>query len=140
MSILRFSHQSTIDMSTCSFFNEAHECLTLTANVSHQIQISGTKALISRIHNVIISAFVCVCVLFAVCKPGFYRSALQTRTCSKCPPHSFTKTEGSTSCQCEHGYYKKDTDPTNMACTSKYSVCFFVFRIQNKRKQLIIKP
>ncbi|KAI5614277.1 ephrin type-A receptor 8, partial [Silurus asotus] len=52
-----------------------------------------------------------------VCKPGFYRSALQTRTCSKCPPHSFTKTEGSTSCQCEHGYYRKDTDLPNMACT-----------------------
>uniref|UniRef100_A0A8B9JW47 receptor protein-tyrosine kinase n=1 Tax=Astyanax mexicanus TaxID=7994 RepID=A0A8B9JW47_ASTMX len=52
-----------------------------------------------------------------VCKPGFYRSALQTRTCSKCPPHSFTKTEASTACQCEQGYYRKDTDPTNMACT-----------------------
>ncbi|XP_026996982.1 ephrin type-A receptor 5 [Tachysurus fulvidraco] len=52
-----------------------------------------------------------------VCKPGFYRSVLQTMACSKCPPHSFTKTEGSTSCQCEHSFYRKDTDPTNMACT-----------------------
>ncbi|XP_030622861.1 ephrin type-A receptor 5 isoform X2 [Chanos chanos] len=52
-----------------------------------------------------------------VCKPGFYRSALQTQSCSKCPPHSFTKVEGSTSCQCEQGYYKRDSDPANMACT-----------------------
>ncbi|XP_028827209.1 ephrin type-A receptor 5 isoform X1 [Denticeps clupeoides] len=52
-----------------------------------------------------------------VCKPGFYRSSLQTQSCSKCPPHSYTKVEGSTSCQCEENYYKRDTDPTNMACT-----------------------
>ncbi|XP_060764840.1 ephrin type-A receptor 5 isoform X2 [Neoarius graeffei] len=51
------------------------------------------------------------------CPPGTHSTNQGTRTCSKCPPHSFTKTEGSTSCQCEHGYYKKDTDPTNMACT-----------------------
>uniref|UniRef100_A0A672NNH8 receptor protein-tyrosine kinase n=1 Tax=Sinocyclocheilus grahami TaxID=75366 RepID=A0A672NNH8_SINGR len=51
--------------------------------------------------------------------PGFYRSALQTKSCSKCPPRSFTKVEASTSCQCEQGYYRIESDPTNMACTSK---------------------
>lgn len=55
----------------------------------------------------------------AVCKPGFYRSALQTHSCSKCPPHSFTRVEASTACQCEAGYYRRDSDPANMACTSK---------------------
>ncbi|XP_056592338.1 ephrin type-A receptor 5 isoform X1 [Triplophysa dalaica] len=52
-----------------------------------------------------------------VCKPGFYRSALQTKSCSKCPPRSFTTVEASTSCQCENGYYRTDSDPANMACT-----------------------
>uniref|UniRef100_A0A8C1VCU6 receptor protein-tyrosine kinase n=1 Tax=Cyprinus carpio TaxID=7962 RepID=A0A8C1VCU6_CYPCA len=52
-----------------------------------------------------------------VCKPGFYRSALQTKSCSKCPPRSFTKVEASTSCQCEQGYFRTESDPTNMACT-----------------------
>ncbi|KAG5272314.1 hypothetical protein AALO_G00164100 [Alosa alosa] len=52
-----------------------------------------------------------------VCKPGFYRSALQTQSCSKCPPHSFTRVEASTTCQCEAGYYRQDSDPANMACT-----------------------
>uniref|UniRef100_A0A671PKW4 receptor protein-tyrosine kinase n=1 Tax=Sinocyclocheilus anshuiensis TaxID=1608454 RepID=A0A671PKW4_9TELE len=52
-----------------------------------------------------------------VCKPGFYRSALQTKSCSKCPPRSFSKVEASTSCQCEQGYYRTESDPTNMACT-----------------------
>uniref|UniRef100_A0A8C1H5S6 receptor protein-tyrosine kinase n=1 Tax=Cyprinus carpio carpio TaxID=630221 RepID=A0A8C1H5S6_CYPCA len=52
-----------------------------------------------------------------VCKPGFYRSALQTKSCSKCPPRSFTKVEASTSCQCEQGYYRTESDPSNMACT-----------------------
>uniref|UniRef100_A0A8C1IEQ7 receptor protein-tyrosine kinase n=1 Tax=Cyprinus carpio TaxID=7962 RepID=A0A8C1IEQ7_CYPCA len=53
-----------------------------------------------------------------VCKPGFYRSALQTKSCSKCPPRSFTKVEASTSCQCEQGYFRTESDPTNMACTT----------------------
>ncbi|XP_063065861.1 ephrin type-A receptor 5 [Engraulis encrasicolus] len=52
-----------------------------------------------------------------VCKPGFYRSALQTQSCSKCPPRSYARGEASTSCQCEGGYYRTATDPTNMACT-----------------------
>uniref|UniRef100_A0A8C2KKR2 receptor protein-tyrosine kinase n=1 Tax=Cyprinus carpio TaxID=7962 RepID=A0A8C2KKR2_CYPCA len=50
-------------------------------------------------------------------EPGFYRSALQTKSCSKCPPRSFTKVEASTSCQCEQGYFRTESDPTNMACT-----------------------
>uniref|UniRef100_A0A672RRI1 receptor protein-tyrosine kinase n=1 Tax=Sinocyclocheilus grahami TaxID=75366 RepID=A0A672RRI1_SINGR len=53
-----------------------------------------------------------------VCRPGFYRSALQTKSCSKCPPRSFTKVEASTSCQCEQGYYRTESDPANMACTT----------------------
>ncbi|XP_059400617.1 ephrin type-A receptor 5-like isoform X1 [Carassius carassius] len=52
-----------------------------------------------------------------VCKPGFYRLGLQTKSCSKCPPRSFTKVEASTSCQCEQGYYRTQSDPANMACT-----------------------
>ncbi|RXN38858.1 ephrin type-A receptor 5 isoform X1 [Labeo rohita] len=57
------------------------------------------------------------CKSSTVCKPGFYRSALQTKSCSKCPPRSYTKVEASTSCQCEQGYYRTETDPANMACT-----------------------
>lgn len=66
----------------------------------------------------------------AVCKPGFYRSALQTKSCSKCPPRSFTKVEASTSCQCEAGYYRIESDPANMACTSKCHFCY-VYDIPN---------
>uniref|UniRef100_A0A3P9A2K4 receptor protein-tyrosine kinase n=1 Tax=Esox lucius TaxID=8010 RepID=A0A3P9A2K4_ESOLU len=51
------------------------------------------------------------------CRLGFFRSVLQNPTCSKCPPHSFTRVQGATSCSCEEGYYKTDTDPPNMACT-----------------------
>ncbi|KAJ8402052.1 hypothetical protein AAFF_G00372870 [Aldrovandia affinis] len=56
-------------------------------------------------------------MFLAVCQPGFFRSSLQSLSCNKCPPHSYTKLEASTSCQCEDNYYRRDTDPTNMACT-----------------------
>uniref|UniRef100_A0A667WHC7 receptor protein-tyrosine kinase n=1 Tax=Myripristis murdjan TaxID=586833 RepID=A0A667WHC7_9TELE len=46
-----------------------------------------------------------------VCKPGFYRSLLQSLACSKCPPHSVARQSGATSCTCEDGFYKMDSDP-----------------------------
>ncbi|XP_029548307.1 ephrin type-A receptor 5 [Salmo trutta] len=52
-----------------------------------------------------------------VCRAGFFRSVLQTPACSKCPPHSFTRVQGSVACTCEEGYYRRDSDPPNMACT-----------------------
>ncbi|XP_029372458.1 ephrin type-A receptor 5 isoform X4 [Echeneis naucrates] len=52
-----------------------------------------------------------------VCKMGFYRSLLDSLACSKCPPHSVARQTGATSCSCEDGYYKIDSDPPNMACT-----------------------
>ncbi|XP_041113412.1 ephrin type-A receptor 5-like isoform X1 [Polyodon spathula] len=52
-----------------------------------------------------------------VCRPGFFRASPQSLTCSKCPPHSYTHVEASTSCECEDSYFRRDTDPTNMACT-----------------------
>uniref|UniRef100_A0A3Q4BZ67 receptor protein-tyrosine kinase n=1 Tax=Mola mola TaxID=94237 RepID=A0A3Q4BZ67_MOLML len=52
-----------------------------------------------------------------VCRPGFYRSLLESQACSKCPPHSVARRAGATACACEDGYYKIDSDPANMACT-----------------------
>ncbi|XP_061119791.1 ephrin type-A receptor 5 isoform X6 [Conger conger] len=52
-----------------------------------------------------------------VCQPGFFRSSVQSLSCSKCPPYSYTKLEASTACQCEDDYYRMETDPPNMACT-----------------------
>ncbi|CAB1426720.1 unnamed protein product [Pleuronectes platessa] len=53
----------------------------------------------------------------SVCKLGFYRSLLESASCSKCPPHSVARQPGATACSCEDGFYKIDSDPPNMACT-----------------------
>lgn len=53
----------------------------------------------------------------SVCKVGFYRSLLESLACSKCPPHSVARLMGATACSCEDGYFKLDSDPSNMACT-----------------------
>nr|XP_006000746.1 PREDICTED: ephrin type-A receptor 5 isoform X1 [Latimeria chalumnae] len=52
-----------------------------------------------------------------VCRPGFFKASPQSEACSKCPPHSYTLEEASTSCHCEESYYRKDNDPPTMACT-----------------------
>ncbi|XP_077479507.1 ephrin type-A receptor 5-like isoform X1 [Stigmatopora argus] len=51
------------------------------------------------------------------CKVGFYRSLLEFQLCSKCPPHSVAWDTGASTCSCEDGYHKIDSDPPNMACT-----------------------
>uniref|UniRef100_H3AY04 receptor protein-tyrosine kinase n=1 Tax=Latimeria chalumnae TaxID=7897 RepID=H3AY04_LATCH len=51
------------------------------------------------------------------CRPGFFKASPQSEACSKCPPHSYTLEEASTSCHCEESYYRKDNDPPTMACT-----------------------
>ncbi|KAG2465802.1 EPHA5 protein, partial [Polypterus senegalus] len=54
---------------------------------------------------------------FRTNRPGFFRASTQSLACSKCPPHSYTHRDASTACVCEDGYFRRDSDPPNMACT-----------------------
>ncbi|XP_051535171.1 ephrin type-A receptor 4-like isoform X2 [Myxocyprinus asiaticus] len=58
-----------------------------------------------------------------VCKVGYYRSLSSDGSCRKCPMHSFSIKEGATSCDCDKGYYRSETDPAAMPCTPE-NVCF----------------
>ncbi|KAJ7313055.1 hypothetical protein JRQ81_004321 [Phrynocephalus forsythii] len=51
------------------------------------------------------------------CQLGFFKDLPQSQRCTKCPPHSYTREEASTSCICEDHYFRKDSDPPTMACT-----------------------
>uniref|UniRef100_A0A665W342 receptor protein-tyrosine kinase n=1 Tax=Echeneis naucrates TaxID=173247 RepID=A0A665W342_ECHNA len=51
------------------------------------------------------------------CKIGYYRALATDGSCSKCPLHSYSVREGSTSCVCDKGYFRSETDPASMACT-----------------------
>ncbi|XP_037237593.1 ephrin type-A receptor 5 isoform X7 [Falco rusticolus] len=53
-----------------------------------------------------------------VCRPGFFKASPHSPSCSKCPPHSYTLDEASTSCLCEEHYFRKESDPPSMACTT----------------------
>ncbi|XP_040823051.1 ephrin type-A receptor 5 isoform X9 [Ochotona curzoniae] len=52
-----------------------------------------------------------------VCRPGFFKASPHSQSCSKCPPHSYTHEEASTSCVCEKDYFRRESDPPTMACT-----------------------
>uniref|UniRef100_A0A672KNC7 receptor protein-tyrosine kinase n=1 Tax=Sinocyclocheilus grahami TaxID=75366 RepID=A0A672KNC7_SINGR len=52
-----------------------------------------------------------------VCKVGYYRSLSSDGGCRKCPLHSYSMKEGATSCDCDKGYYRSETDPAAMPCT-----------------------
>uniref|UniRef100_A0A8C4KE53 receptor protein-tyrosine kinase n=2 Tax=Dromaius novaehollandiae TaxID=8790 RepID=A0A8C4KE53_DRONO len=53
-----------------------------------------------------------------VCRPGFFKASPHSPSCSKCPPHSYTLDEASTSCLCEEHYFRRESDPPTMACTT----------------------
>ncbi|KAJ4935115.1 hypothetical protein JOQ06_016651 [Pogonophryne albipinna] len=51
------------------------------------------------------------------CKIGYYRALATDGSCSKCPLNSYSTREGSTSCVCDKGYFRSETDPASMPCT-----------------------
>uniref|UniRef100_A0A8C2PU46 receptor protein-tyrosine kinase n=1 Tax=Cyprinus carpio TaxID=7962 RepID=A0A8C2PU46_CYPCA len=51
------------------------------------------------------------------CKIGYYRALATDDSCSKCPLHSYSIREGSTSCACDKGFFRSETDPSSMPCT-----------------------
>uniref|UniRef100_A0A8D0KFR8 receptor protein-tyrosine kinase n=1 Tax=Salvator merianae TaxID=96440 RepID=A0A8D0KFR8_SALMN len=52
------------------------------------------------------------------CRLGFFKDSPQSQMCTKCPPHSYTREEASHFCICEEHYFRKETDPPTMACTT----------------------
>ncbi|KAM9086076.1 ephrin type-A receptor 5 isoform 7-T7 [Megaptera novaeangliae] len=52
------------------------------------------------------------------CRPGFFKASPHSQSCSKCPPHSYTHEEASTSCVCEKDYFRRESDPPTMGCTT----------------------
>ncbi|KAG5269562.1 hypothetical protein AALO_G00203420 [Alosa alosa] len=53
-----------------------------------------------------------------VCKVGYYRAHSSDGGCSRCPTHSYAPREGSTSCRCDKGFYRAETDPPSSTCTT----------------------
>uniref|UniRef100_A0AAQ4RRC1 receptor protein-tyrosine kinase n=1 Tax=Gasterosteus aculeatus aculeatus TaxID=481459 RepID=A0AAQ4RRC1_GASAC len=51
------------------------------------------------------------------CKIGYFRALATDGSCAKCPLHSYSVREGSTSCVCDKGYFRSETDPASMPCT-----------------------
>ncbi len=56
------------------------------------------------------------------CRSGFYKASAMDAYCVKCPPHSYSHQDKASECVCERGFYRAETDPRSMACTSKLRV------------------
>ncbi|XP_035513315.1 ephrin type-B receptor 2-like [Morone saxatilis] len=54
------------------------------------------------------------------CVSGFFKAAQGDHKCLQCPINSRTTSEGATNCVCRNGYYRTDSDPSQMPCTSCY--------------------
>ncbi|XP_069775274.1 ephrin type-B receptor 2 isoform X4 [Narcine bancroftii] len=52
------------------------------------------------------------------CSLGSFKPIQGDDTCLNCPINSRTSNEGATSCVCRNGYYRSDSDPHKMPCTT----------------------
>ncbi|KAG5838615.1 hypothetical protein ANANG_G00225500 [Anguilla anguilla] len=52
------------------------------------------------------------------CPSGFFKPSQGDQPCLQCPINSRTTNEGATSCVCRTGYYRTDSDPFQMPCTT----------------------
>lgn len=59
-----------------------------------------------------------LCISLTACVSGFFKAAQGDHKCLQCPINSRTTNEGATNCVCRNGYYRTDSDPQQMPCTS----------------------
>ncbi|XP_073732225.1 ephrin type-B receptor 2b isoform X1 [Misgurnus anguillicaudatus] len=52
------------------------------------------------------------------CPSGFFKTAQGDEKCLQCPINSRTTNDGATTCVCRNGYYRTDSDPLEMPCTT----------------------
>uniref|UniRef100_A0A8B9H190 receptor protein-tyrosine kinase n=1 Tax=Astyanax mexicanus TaxID=7994 RepID=A0A8B9H190_ASTMX len=52
------------------------------------------------------------------CQSGFFKTAQGDESCLQCPINSRTTNDGATNCVCRNGYYRTDSDPIQMPCTT----------------------
>ncbi|XP_062312266.1 ephrin type-B receptor 2b [Osmerus eperlanus] len=52
------------------------------------------------------------------CPSGFFKPTQGDESCMQCPINSRTTNEGATTCVCRNGYYRTDSDPFQMPCTT----------------------
>uniref|UniRef100_A0A3B5MMM8 receptor protein-tyrosine kinase n=1 Tax=Xiphophorus couchianus TaxID=32473 RepID=A0A3B5MMM8_9TELE len=52
------------------------------------------------------------------CPSGFFKPTQGDESCMQCPINSRTTSEGAINCICRNGYYRTDSDPLQMPCTT----------------------
>lgn len=51
------------------------------------------------------------------CKPGYFKSSVQSKFCQVCPNNTKPSEPGATECQCREGFYRSSSDPPTSPCS-----------------------
>uniref|UniRef100_A0A3Q4IDZ9 receptor protein-tyrosine kinase n=1 Tax=Neolamprologus brichardi TaxID=32507 RepID=A0A3Q4IDZ9_NEOBR len=71
------------------------------------------------------------------CVTGFFKAAQGDHKCLQCPINSRTTSEGATNCVCRNGYYRTESDPPQMPCTTVPSAPQNVISIVNETSLIL---
>lgn len=104
-----------------------HLCM---CDASYNMLIKSIPKSMILIYHSLLSLFTS---LNAACPFGSFKASQGDQQCLQCPINSRTTNEGATNCVCRSGYYRADSDPLQMPCTSmsfSYAIlchlwCFF---------------
>ncbi|XP_060931346.1 ephrin type-B receptor 2 isoform X4 [Limanda limanda] len=66
------------------------------------------------------------------CASGFFKASQGDQKCLQCPINSRTTSEGATNCVCRNNFYRSDSDPPQMPCTTVPSAPQNVISIVNE--------
>ena len=61
-----------------------------------------------------------ILLCLSACASGSFKPTQGDEACMQCPINSRTTSEGAINCVCRNGYYRTDSDPLQMPCTSMY--------------------
>ncbi len=61
-------------------------------------------------------------IFVSACPSGFFKTVQGDEKCLQCPINSRTTNNGATNCVCRNGYYRTDSDPLEMPCTSAWLI------------------
>ncbi|XP_064822497.1 ephrin type-B receptor 2-like isoform X3 [Oncorhynchus masou masou] len=71
------------------------------------------------------------------CPSAFFKPIQGDASCMQCPINSRTTNEGATNCVCRNGYYRTDSDPIQMPCTTVPSAPQNVLSIVNETSLML---
>ena len=97
----------------------------------------GKKFVLKKVLSLLfIVILILILLCLSACPSSFFKPTQGDEACLQCPINSRTTSEGAINCVCRNGYYRTDSDPFQMPCTSTYAANVVMCKLAHKHTYL----